>query len=145
MVEGQSSDRSRLIDRLTAATAVFSDYAGRNITISIPAPTPYYTPSPTLTSSLDYSSFTCPLMHCSGNGNAIASVDIDRPRSYVIRMNYTGQNEFRVKIEDKTGYFSLLANEIGPYSGEKLAQLGSTSRTYNLTITASGPWTIDIS
>ena len=145
VVEGKSSDKSRLTDRLIAAIAVYSEYAGRNITISATAPTPYYTPSPTPTSSLSYSSLTCPMMHCSGTGNAIASVDIDRTRSYVIHMNYTGQNEFIVKIEDNRGYFSLLANEIGPYFGEKPVQLGSTSHKYNFTITASGPWTIDIS
>ncbi len=144
VVEGKSSDKSRLTDRLIAATAVFSEYSGKNITISTPEPTPFYTPSPTPTSALSYLSLTCTLMHCSGNGNAIASVDVDRPRSYVIHMNYTGQNEFVAKIADNKGYFSLLANELGPYSGEKPVQLGSTSRTYNITITASGPWTIDI-
>ncbi len=145
VVEGKSSDKSRLTDRLIAAIAVYSEYTGRNISISAPAPTPYYTPSPTPTSPLDYSSLTCPMMHCSGTGNTIASVVVDRPRVYIIHMNYTGQNEFVVKMADNKGYFSLLANEIGPYFGEKPAQLGSTSQTYNFTITASGPWTIDIS
>ena len=144
-VDGQSSDKSRLIDHLKAAAAVYSEYTGGNVTISTPASTPYYTSSPTPTQTLGYSSLTCSLTHCSGNGNVVGSVNIAQPRVYTIHMNYTGQNEFIVKLDDNQGYFSLLANEIGPYSGDKSVQLGGSSHTYNISVTANGPWVIDIS
>jgi len=87
-------------------------------------------------------------------------------------MNYTGQSNFVVILEDETrNYLSLLVNEFGPYFGKKSELLAptdgryipssangigpysgnaveilrpTTTRKYILDVRASGPWTIEI-
>jgi hypothetical protein len=59
-------------------------------------------------------------------------------------MSHTGSHNFAVVLKDSGGnYVTLLANEIGSYSGKKSERL--TSGTYYLDITADVSWTINIS
>ena len=58
-------------------------------------------------------------------------------------MTYNRQGNFIVWLKDAQGNnIDLLANKIGSYSGEKSAQL--STGTYYLDVTASGPWSIQI-
>jgi hypothetical protein len=62
----------------------------------------------------------------------------------IFTMSHTGSHNFAVVLKDGDGkYVTLLANEIGSYSGKKSERL--TSGTYYLDITADGSWTIHIS
>lgn len=82
--------------------------------------------------------------HLSGNGDDVVSFTADGIGLRIFNMKYLGQHNFAVKLKDEDGdYLSLLVNEIGSYSGKKSETL--TTGKYFLDVTASGPWTIDIS
>jgi len=60
-------------------------------------------------------------------------------------MDYQGEQPFTVELRDSQGtILEILADEPGPYNGVKASDPLQTG-TYYLDVTASGPWTIDIS
>jgi len=82
--------------------------------------------------------------HLSGYGDDVVSFTASGRGLRIFNMKYTGQHNFAVILKDGSGeYISLLANEIGSYSGKKSETL--TTGKYFLDVTASGPWTLDIS
>jgi hypothetical protein len=81
--------------------------------------------------------------HLTGYGDDVVSFTASGSGLRIFNMKYTGQRNFAVILKDGTGeYVSLLANEIGSYSGKKSETLNTGK--YFLDVTASGPWTIDI-
>ena len=101
---------------------------------SFPAATPTYSSPPSSSGST----------HLSGSGDDVRTFTATGSALRVFSMSYSGQSNFIVKLLDGDGgYVELLANEIGSYSGKKTATLRTGK--YVLDITASGPWTIDIS
>ena len=82
--------------------------------------------------------------HLSGSGDDVQSFTATGSGLRIFTMSHTGSHNFAVVLKDSGGnYLTLLANEIGSYSGKKSERL--TSGTYYLDITADGSWTIDIS
>ena len=82
--------------------------------------------------------------HLSGRGDDVKSFTATGSGLRIFTMSHTGAHNFAVVLKDSGGnYITLLANEIGSYSGKKSERL--TSGTYYLDITADGAWTIDIS
>jgi len=82
-------------------------------------------------------------MHLSGHGNDIRSFNTTETGEKIFTMHHTGDRNFAITLKDGNGkYISLLANEIGEYSGKKTERL--TSGNYSLDITADGDWTIGI-
>ena len=82
--------------------------------------------------------------HLSGNGDDVQSFTATGSGLRIFTMSHIGSHNFAVVLKDSGGnYLTLLANEIGSYSGKKSERL--TSGTYYLDITADGSWTIDIS
>ncbi len=80
----------------------------------------------------------------SGSGDDVVSFAATGTSLRIFTMKYTGTSNFAVVLKDANGgYMKLLANEIGSYSGKKSEQL-STGKYY-LDVTASGPWSIQIS
>jgi len=99
-------------------------------------------PASTPTSSSQSSSSSS--THLSGSGDDVKSFTATGTGLRIFTMSHTGTRNFAVVLKDSGGnYMTLLANEIGSYSGKKSQQL--TSGTYYLDITADGSWTIDIS
>ena len=82
--------------------------------------------------------------HLSGRGDDVRSFTATGSGLRIFTMSHTGTHNFAVVLKDSGGnYVTLLANEIGSYSGKKSERL--TTGTYYLDITADGAWTIDIS
>jgi hypothetical protein len=82
--------------------------------------------------------------HLSGSGDDVQSFTATGTGLRIFTMSHTGSRNFAVVLKDSGGnYMTLLANEIGSYSGKKSERL--TSGTYYLDIKADGSWTIDIS
>jgi hypothetical protein len=82
--------------------------------------------------------------HLIGRGDDVQSFTATGSGLRIFTMSHTGSHNFAVILKDGGGnYVTLLANEIGSYSGKKSERL--TSGTYYLDITADGSWTIDIS
>ena len=103
-------------------------------------PTVQKTVIPTRTSTQSSSGQT----HLSGSGDDVRSFTTTGTGLRIFTMSHTGTHNFAVVLKDNGGnYVTLLANEIGSYSGKKSQQL--TSGTYYLDITTDGSWTIDIS
>jgi hypothetical protein len=104
-------------------------------------PSKLYSPYPSDASS-SQSSFGLP--HFSGNGDDVRTFTATGSGLRTFSMTYAGQHNFIVKLTDSEGgYIDTLINTMGPYSGKKTATLNTGE--YVLDITASGPWTIDIS
>lgn len=104
-------------------------------------PSKLYSPYPADASS-SQSSFGLP--HFSGNGDDVRTFTATGSGLRTFSMTYSGQHNFIVKLTDSEGgYVDTLVNTIGPYSDKKTANLNTGE--YVLDITASGPWTIDIS
>jgi len=79
----------------------------------------------------------------SGNGDDVVNFAATCTGLRIFTMRYTGTSNFAVILKDGNGgYLTLLANEIGSYSGKKSEQL--TTGKYYLDVTASGPWSIQI-
>ena len=79
----------------------------------------------------------------SGQGDDVRSLNAAGTGLGIFSMTYNGQGNFIVWLKDAQGNnIDLLANEIDSYSGEKSAQL--STGTYYLDVTASGPWSIQI-
>lgn len=96
-------------------------------------------PTQTLTQSSSSGS-----THLSGNGDDVQSFTATGSGLRIFTMSHSGSHNFAVVLKDNAGnYMTLLANEIGSYSGKKSERL--TSGIYYLDITADGSWTIDIS
>jgi len=82
--------------------------------------------------------------HLSGNGDDVVSFTASGTGLRIFNIKYTGQHNFSIILKDESGkYLSLLVNEIGSYSGKKSETL--TTGRYFLDVTASGPWSVDIS
>jgi hypothetical protein len=99
-----------------------------------------------ITSTTTYSSqsLSTSSTHFSGGGDDVRSFTATGTGLRVFSMSYSGQHNFAIELYDSEGnYVDLLANEIGLYSGKKTAKLSTGKYTFD--ITASGPWTIDIS
>ena len=79
----------------------------------------------------------------SGYGNDVQSFNSTGTGRKFFTMEHTGDSNFVILLKDESDrYISLLANEIGSYSGKKSANL--TIGKYYLDVTADGAWTIDI-
>jgi hypothetical protein len=123
------------------------DYDPVNDTIGEPFYAPYIIeyrqgkePTPTYSTPPSSSGLT----HFSGSGDDVRSFTVTGSGLRIFTMSHTGSHNFAVVLKDNGGnYVTLLANEIGSYSGKKSERL--TSGTYYLDITADGSWTIDIS
>jgi putative hemolysin len=97
-------------------------------------------PTPVVTSGSSSISSTT----LSGSGDDVVSFTATGTGLRIFTMRYTGTSNFIVVLKDGNGgYMTLLANEIGSYSGKKSEQL--TTGKYYLDVTASGPWSIQIS
>jgi len=115
-------------------TQKVSQSDGTNTPVNTPASSQTYI-SPSSTSDS---------IQVSGNGNGVKPFTVTGTGLSEFSMSYSGQQNFIVRLRDSEGkYIELLANEIGSYSGKKTATLRTGK--YVLDITASGPWTIDIS
>jgi hypothetical protein len=132
---------------------IFIYDASRNVIYPKDYPNHIYTPyqgdieafsqavsTPTYSSSQSSSGST----HFSGSGDDVKSFTSTGSGLRIFTMSHTGSHNFAVVLKDSGGnYMTLLANEIGSYSGKKSERL--TSGTYYLDVTADGSWTIDIS
>lgn len=74
----------------------------------------------------------------SGNSDNSVPFTIAKTGLKTIKMEYAGQHNFVVKLGGE-----IIANKIGSYSGVEYKTLPSGK--YVLNVTASGPWTIEIS
>ncbi|RPI38969.1 MAG: hypothetical protein EHM53_07360 [Methanoregulaceae archaeon] len=82
-------------------------------------------------------------VHLSGSGNDVRWYNTTETGLITFTMLHTGDRNFAITLKDKNEkYISLLANEVGDYSGKKSVRL--TSGEYYLEITADGDWTIGI-
>ncbi|HNX18240.1 MAG TPA: hypothetical protein PKM50_07950 [Methanoregula sp.] len=80
----------------------------------------------------------------SGTGDQIVPFYAAQSGLWLFNMQYSGESNFIVWLKDEKGKrVSLLANEIGTYSGIKPLNLNAGK--YYLDITSSGPWTIKAS
>jgi len=83
-------------------------------------------------------------VHLTGTNDDVQSFTTTGTGIKIFTMQYSGERNFAVTLYDSSeNYVDLLANETGSYSGKKTANLSTGE--YMLIITASGPWTIDIS
>jgi hypothetical protein len=73
-----------------------------------------------------------------GNGENSIPFALSETGLKIIDMNYAGEHNFIVKIDG-----NIVTNQIGSYSGVESQKLFSGKHV--LTVTASGPWTIQIS
>jgi hypothetical protein len=81
--------------------------------------------------------------HLSGYGNDVRWYNTTETGQKTFSMHHSGDSNFAITLKDADGkYISLLANEIGEYSGKKSERL--TAGEYYLEITADGEWTIGI-
>ncbi len=100
--------------------------------------------APVSTPITTYISSSTPLTTLSGSSDDVVSFTATGTGLRIFTMRYSGTSNFAVILKDGNGgYMTLLANEIGSYSGKKSEQL-STGKYY-LDVTASGPWSIQIS
>jgi len=80
----------------------------------------------------------------SGTGDQVVPFYATQSGLWIFTMQYSGESNFIIWIKDEKGKrLSVLANEIGTYSGIKPLKLDTGK--YYLDITASGPWTIKAS
>jgi hypothetical protein len=88
-------------------------------------------------------SATVDAKHFSGHGNDVRWYNTTETGLRTFTMLHTGDRNFAIILKDVNDkYISLLANEIGDYSGKKSETL--ISGEYYLDITADGDWTISI-
>lgn len=81
--------------------------------------------------------------HLSGYGDDIQWYNTTETGQKTFSMHHDGDSNFAITLKDADGkYISLLANEIGEYSGKKSERLAAGD--YYLEITADGEWTIGI-
>jgi len=84
----------------------------------------------------------------SGSGDDVVSVKIVS-ESVLVTMTHDGESNFAVTSKTRDdGYIDLLANEIGPYSGTVIQELGTSVFTKKklglFEVSADGNWTIVI-
>ncbi len=83
------------------------------------------------------------VMYFNGHGDNVKSFNITETGMKIFTMHHTGDSNFAITLKDENGkYISLLANELGDYSGKKTERL--TIGKYYFYITADGDWTIGI-
>lgn len=85
-------------------------------------------------------------LNLSGTGDTVKLINFKKD-NYIVKLSYKGTSNFIVHFIDPYSYFdfgSLIANEIGKYSGTKLIE-PSKDGMYYLVIEAQGSWTANIS
>ncbi len=83
--------------------------------------------------------------HFEGTGDTRQSFTVTESGTRVFAMDYQGEQPFTVELRDSQGtILEILADEPSRYNGIKASDSLQTG-TYYLDVTASGPWTIDIS
>jgi len=98
------------------------------------------TPTQSLTEALPYAAD-----HLEGTGDTRQSFIVTESGTRVFSMDYQGEQPFTVELRDSQGtILEILADEPGRYNGIMASDPLQTG-TYYLDVTASGPWTIDIS
>lgn len=81
--------------------------------------------------------------YLTGRGSDVRTFNVTEPGQKTFSIRHTGDSNFAVILKDENkNYISLLANEIGDFSGKKSERLGIGE--YFLEITADGAWTIGI-
>lgn len=103
------------------------------------------TSAPTLaTTTTTTAALSSTPLKISGTGDDVVAFSATGTELRVFSMQYTGAKNFIVWLRDGQGQKQdLLANVIDSYSGKKSAKL--TKGDYYLDVSASGPWTIEIS
>lgn len=131
--------RSAMMDALAmmdGSTAGFSRYRDALQTVILAKNAALFEMHASGSSSVD-------AVHISGHGNDIRWYNTTETGLKTFTMLHTGDRNFAITLKDENEkYISLLANEIGDYSGKKSVRL--TSGEYYLDITADGDWTIGI-
>ena len=88
-------------------------------------------------------SFSVEPTQFSGYGSSVQSFNSTGTGRKYFTITHSGKSNFAIVLKDESDrYISLLANQIGPYSAKKPANL--TIGKYYLDVTADGGWTIDI-
>ncbi len=83
-------------------------------------------------------------LRITGTGDDVVAFSASGTALRIFTMQHSGTSNFAIWLKDVQGNrVDLLVNEIGSYSGRKSASL-STGKYY-LDITASGPWSVEIS
>ena len=83
--------------------------------------------------------------HLEGIGDTRQSFTVTESGIRVFTIDYQGEEPFTVELQDSQGtILEVLADEPGRYNGIMASDPLQTG-TYYLDVTASGPWTIDIS
>ena len=78
----------------------------------------------------------------SGTGNAETDVLHLGDAAYRATITHTGDGEFLITVLDSFDLRFVLVDKVGPYEGSRPLHV---ARSYQLTVTANGPWTISIS
>jgi hypothetical protein len=82
-------------------------------------------------------------MYFKGHGNNVLSFNITETGMKIFTLHHNGDRNFAVTLKNEDGkYISLLANELGDYSGKKTERLAVGK--YYFEITADGDWTVGI-
>lgn len=80
----------------------------------------------------------------SGNGDSVSNTFTLEEGFVVVNANYDGERNFAVKLYDESGnQVDLLFNTIGSYTGSQALMIPTGNYKYE--VTASGPWTIQMS
>ena len=90
-----------------------------------------------------------PPLFLDGHGDSVATCTLDWGKK-VFALTHAGDGNFIVVISDSQGSEELLVNEVGPYSGSILVQVGGTNPELApgpcaMEIQAGGSWQIEIS
>jgi len=137
--EKMKTYRSAMMDALAmmdGSTAGFSRYRDAMQTVILAKNAALFEMHSLGSSSVD-------AVHLSGSGNDVRWYNTTETGQKTFTMLHTGDRNFAITLKDKNEkYISLLANEVGDYSGKKSVRL--TSGEYYLDITADGDWTIGI-
>jgi hypothetical protein len=137
--EKMKAYRSAMMDALSemdASTAGFSRYRDAMETVILAKNTALSEMHALGSSSVD-------AKHLSGHGNSVQWYNTTETGQRTFTMRHTGDRNFAATLKDENGkYVSLLANEVGDYSGKKSVRLAAGN--YYLDITADGDWTIGI-
>ena len=79
-----------------------------------------------------------------GTGDVPHTFTTDSDRTWTFRMNYPGNEDFAVRLQDDHGdTIAVLADTWGSYTGTE--SLWLEEGTYTLDVTAGSPWTISMS
>jgi hypothetical protein len=137
--EKMKAYRSAIMDALSmmdGSTAGFSRYRDAMQTVIL-------TKNAALSEMHSLGSSSVDALHFVGRGDDVKSFNITETGLKIFTMYHTGDRNFAITLKDENGkYISLLANQLGDYSGKKSERLRIGK--YYLDITADGDWTIGI-